>query len=202
MNMETFIGKCVNDMVSKGVSVEITPRKRTGKFGYNYFYDGTHPDYGKRVTFKINYYTPSLTDIFDIFVHEYCHFLQWKDEIPLWAEARGANKNLDDYLEDKQNSCSIEDLRMVQKLELDCDRRAVELIKAYNLPVDLDRYIVESNGYILSYNLIHKARMFFITSAYGDDRIKALLPKYHISEDELGMEIEGFEETFLKVITE
>lgn len=200
--METFIGQCIKEMIDHGVSVEFTKRKITGKFGYNFFYDGMHPRYGKRTLLKINFYTNSLADNYGIFVHEYSHFCQWRDKIPLWDVARIANNNFDEWLRGEKEYFSEEDLRYIQELELDCDKRALELIKVNNLPIDVNQYIKESNGYILSYNLIYQNREFYVSSAYSDEEALKYIPDHHITKEELGLRIPEFENIFMSLVND
>jgi len=184
--METFIGNAINEMISEGVSVEFTKRHRTGKFGYNFFYDGQHPRYGKKVLFKIHFYNNTLEENYGVFIHEFCHFRQWKDKIPLWDDARTANVIFDDWIQGKTEFCTEEEVRIVQRLELDCDKRVLDMITEYDLPIDKDQYIKDSNGYILSYNVMFKTREFYITDAYSAPEVVIHVPTHHITEQELG----------------
>lgn len=186
MEMETFIGRCIKEMMSYGVSVEFTQRTRQSKKGYNFFYDGSTPKYGSKKLLKINFFTDSLEDNYGVFVHEYAHFLQWKESCAIWKESEDASDRFDEWLDDKDVVVTIDDIRIIQKLELDCDRRAIELIRKHKLPIDIDRYIKESNSYVLSYNLIYKERDFFMSDNYALDDTLNHIPDYHISEDELG----------------
>lgn len=196
--METFIGNSINKMISEGVSVEFTKRKRTGKFGYNFFYDGAHKDFGPVPLFKIHFYNNSLEDNYGIFVHEYCHFLQWQEKIPLWDTVRTSNKKFDNWLQQKTDEIDIEDIRNIQRLEVDCDRRAIQCIKDNNLPIDIPSYIKESNGYIMSHNIMFKSRTFFICASYSDPEVLVHVPEEHITESQLDYCPVEFSTTFLR----
>lgn len=183
--METFIGRCIKEMMSYGVSVEFTRRTRQSKKGYNFFYDGSTPKYGSKKLLKINFFTDSLEDNYGVFVHEYAHFLQWKESCSIWKESEDASERFDEWLDGKDVTVTIEDIRLIQKLELDCDRRSLDLIIKNKLPIDTARYIKESNSYILSYNLIFKERDFFMSDNYALDETLQYIPNYHINEKEL-----------------
>jgi hypothetical protein len=198
MKMETFIGNAISRMISEGVSVEFTKRKRVGKFGYNFFYDGTHKDYGPIPLFKIHFYNDSLEENYGIFVHEYSHFLQWQEKIPLWKIAQKSNKRFDDWLQQKTNEIDIEDIRNIQRLELDCDKRAIQCIKDNNLLIDIPSYIKESNGYIMSHNIMVKSRTFFVSASYSDPEVVQYIPEEHLTEDQLDYCPVEFSEAFLK----
>jgi len=103
-----------------------------------------------------------------IFTHEYCHFLQWLDKDHIWKKY---DKLDSETLSAATNNKPIskKDLEYVincaRDLELDCEKRAVKLIKNRKLPIDLDGYIRDANIYIQYYNYIKISREW-----YNDDR--------------------------------
>ena len=94
---------------------------------------------------------------FQVFIHEYCHFQQWKDkkysggkwakwdtELQLWLDGKL-------YLSKKKGKYFAARMRTV---ELDCEKRAVKEIKKYKLDIDISYYIQQANAYIYSYNIL------------------------------------------------
>lgn len=185
--METFVGEVVKELMADGISVEFTKRKRCSKHGYNYFYDGSFPEYGTKKILKINFYNDSLEENYGILVHEYCHYKQWKDKSPLWEASSKAHRRLDRWLNGKIKRLAIEDIRRIQKLELDCDKRAIALIKEKKLLIDINEYIRESNVYILLYNMVFMLNDFYIASLYSNKELQQFVPNYHINNHELGI---------------
>lgn len=91
-----------------------------------------------------------------IFAHEYCHFIQWKEKSAEWDHYR---KNVSSSVYDKIfNNEPVDEEKMIQcleackQLELDCERRTVELLKKHKVPIDLKKYIRGANAYIHFYN--------------------------------------------------
>lgn len=99
-----------------------------------------------------------------VFIHEYCHFLQYLEKNKIW---RAANKiTADDSYKILHNKPfdqkKLEQyLDALRNLEIDCEKRVVKLIKKYKLPIDTKKYIKEANAYIYFYNHIKVYREWY-----------------------------------------
>lgn len=99
-----------------------------------------------------------------VYVHESCHMDQWIDGSKYWPENIG-----DDYMiwsaaldgEDVSESSLQAALSNIVMLEADCERRAVEKIKQYDLPVDLDKYIQLANAYLYFHTAMAKFKKWY-----------------------------------------
>lgn len=93
--------------------------------------------------------------------HEYAHFLQWLDTPQQIMQADDkASLLVFDWLTGNNY-----DKREVQKafcrvmvMERDAERRTVELIKKFNLNVDIDKYIRQANCYIYMHWIMRERR--------------------------------------------
>tara|TARA_R110000787_G_scaffold16774_13_gene52624 strand:+ start:2301 stop:2906 length:606 start_codon:yes stop_codon:yes gene_type:complete len=99
-----------------------------------------------------------------ILVHEFSHCDQWFEEDPLfntndifWDWIAGQR-----YSKDEVNK-SIEDY---MKVEWDAERRAIDKIKEFDLPLDIDRYTQRANSYVYFHRLIQRNRMWCV-AGYG-----------------------------------
>lgn len=122
-----------------------------------------------------------------IFVHEFCHFLQEIEQDPsmvnCYFNGKAADECMDAWFENKQEYAidELEDIfEKVKAVELDCEKRSVEMIKKYNLPIDTNFYIQMANAYVLSHNLMMKKRQF-IRAISTVPEVK-LLPTYFLSD--------------------
>lgn len=98
-------------------------------------------------------------DFLEIFIHEYCHFLQTKDKrfvdicndnsSAFWAWLSGTETNT----EELDNAVA-----KVIELEHDCDSRVLKLIKKHKLSIDPNLYAAKANTYHTSYLLIREIR--------------------------------------------
>lgn len=99
-------------------------------------------------------------------IHEFCHFKQWSENCEEWSNLMitptiEANELFDLWLK-KEIELSPEQLKkyidLIIDLELDCEKRTVEMIRKYNLPVDTKRYIKKANVYLRFYKVVEHHR--------------------------------------------
>lgn len=194
MNLEHFVGQCIRDMISSGVTIEITRRKNMSTYSHSYFTESN----GVVPNFRINYFKNDFDFYIPTFLHEYCHFLQWKNKSTYFIQGIKSTEKYYKWLNGEHEQVDIEDLRNIQRMELDCDRRAIKSIKKYNLDIDLQQYILESNSYIISHNYVHEKRKYFSSFPYAKDCIKCLVPNKHLKMTQLGMSIPEHRKLFLE----
>ncbi len=195
MTKEHFLGKSIMELVDNGVTFRVEKRRNNSKYAYNYF--DIH-EKTKKPSMQLANFNQDSTEMFEMFIHEYCHFLQWKENSPLWKLGWDSNQICDKWLYKKIPDFDINDLKNIQKLELDCDKRVIRTIKQNKLPVDIDKYIVESNSYIWSYSVMYKIRKFFNLSVLYYPELLLLVPAHHLSFDEIDASPE-YIDTFLKL---
>lgn len=122
------------------------------------------------------------------FVHETCHIDQWREDLPIWYEKVNEEDPLDlmdEWILGKVELDQDTIKRMfdiVIEIELDCEKRSVEKIKQYNLPIKIDTYIRKSNAYVWSYRLLQVTRIWDHTGAYEYPEVWRKMPK-HFNND-------------------
>lgn len=100
-----------------------------------------------------------------LLAHEFSHLLQWQEDCEPWVNCTyktyDCNLMLDMWLnhaielnDEQLTSC----INAVADLELDCEKRTVELIKEFDLPYDIAEYVQRSNAYVLHYQYIKRFR--------------------------------------------
>lgn len=181
MNNETFIGMAVKEMMESSVDIQIIRRHRSSKNSANCF-DATKKNKPK---FIINYYDPTFETQFPIFVHEFCHFKQWKEQTPIWSQGFDSWKIFDRFLNKKVEDFPEIHLRHIQMLEIDCDTRVIDFIQKFNLNIDTEKYIKDSNAYVYSYNVIVKERYFPPFAEYHDKEFIDLVPSELWTEENI-----------------
>jgi hypothetical protein len=83
-----------------------------------------------------------------ILIHEYCHFLQWRDNSKAWRTFAEGCASFDDLmLNPAKYKKEIIDLI---SLELDCEKKTARIIKANNY-FDINIYIKNANAILLKY---------------------------------------------------
>lgn len=129
-----------------------------------------------------------------VLVHESCHMDQWEQNEPLWKKSENQKYNIfGDWLIGKR--CNKEQaykcINVLKELELDCEKRAVEKIKCYKLPLSIKEYIQKANVYIFFYNRLKKTRKWNVDDLYNNEVLSVIKNDWYESYDETPKEIES-----------
>jgi len=116
------------------------------------------------------------------FVHEYCHFLQMKENCKEHVEYSN-NKTvalIDDWIEDETLKISNVRIKraceLIRDLELDCEKRTVEKMKEYGVDFNEKQYIKSASAYIHFYNILPFQRTWFKKSPTKVNQILDMMP--------------------------
>lgn len=100
---------------------------------------------------------------FEILIHEYCHFLQWKYDRQFWDSSSEYYDTLFDWISNQELEVTEEDLEKslhtILSIEHDCEKRVLKLVQ--NNPIegfDKDKYIRAVNAYLWSYHINKELR--------------------------------------------
>lgn len=115
---------------------------------------------------------------FEILIHEFCHLEQWKTD-PRWKKWTNAcGKTWEwmagDIIMNKTQLRNVLD-NMVE-LEKDCEMRAVEKIRKWDLPVNITQYVKKANVYLYSYHMLPEIKKF-PTGVHSDINLIEMAPK-------------------------
>jgi hypothetical protein len=120
-----------------------------------------------------------------ILVHESCHVDQSIEDKKWYNDCNDHISKIDKWLknskkdfEDKEKSYKI-----VAELELDCERRAINKIKKYKLPIDINEYIKEANEYILGYMKSRKTGKWDDGTKTLDKKLRESMPNKFLNID-------------------
>lgn len=118
-----------------------------------------------------------------IFVHESCHMDQWLEKSSLWLDADDF-KLLDSWLSGTLYPREVitNFIYKVIQLDADCERRTIDKIKKYDLPIDVSWYATRANAYLYYYQWLLVSRKWYKTAPYEIEEILNLMPKV-IKED-------------------
>jgi hypothetical protein len=171
-NLKKYIGNAIIHLVSSGVSLELTTRNvRNNEFLED------EQKIVQRVQGEVSEWGPE-------FVHEYCHWLQWKDGRYRRSFYGEAQTDLERWI-DRYVSFSKSELNLIinriKRLELDCEKRAVKEIETYSLEIDKTRYIKRANAYIFGYNMIAETRKWYKSSPHFNKKILDIMPGRFLS---------------------
>jgi hypothetical protein len=154
-----------------------------------YFSDGLDGSNSGKPTLA---YAQGHKDYLELLVHEYCHMTQWIDGIDLWRKANDSLEVIDKWLAGVDVKDIEKHIGHSRDLELDNEKRSVEMIKKWNLPIDVSVYTKKSNAYVLFYNYMLHSRKWSKpgNSPYTNENILAAMSdKFDMEYGELKEDI-------------
>jgi hypothetical protein len=132
--------------------------------------------------------TDNVYDWISAFIHEACHMDQeygaTKVSKRMSRKWNGAYARYDDWKRGKLTLSEKEIEKLVDRMvecERDCELRAIEKIKEWELPISIRCYSQQANVYLYSYQIFRKFKQFIpdITTSH---KVNSLAP-YSIQKD-------------------
>lgn len=131
-----------------------------------------------------------VSDWLPILVHESCHMDQWVEKATAWTEAfwdgRETVEYIDEWISGRDDlPLSIDELiRRSREVELDCERRAADKIRAFDLPIDAEDYTQRAISYVYFYNHMLKTRAWYESerAPYQLEEVWSAAPKQFTDE--------------------
>lgn len=89
----------------------------------------------------------------EVFLHETCHLDQAQENQEWFNSIDPHIADLDNWLDNKETKLPVswETVSKIVELEHDCEKRAIEKIKTFSLPINIDNYSQKANAYLKSY---------------------------------------------------
>lgn len=95
---------------------------------------------------------------FETALHEYCHFLQWKNNPKLWNKSETTYGILFDWIDNPESNYTTEELQEslhdILEIEHDCEKLALDFASMHNLEnFDYNLYAQAANAYLWHYHI-------------------------------------------------
>jgi hypothetical protein len=115
----------------------------------------------------------------EILVHEFGHLTQYVDNCKPWRNLGNSLDKMTDWLQGKDIRNSDKYINVAREMELDNEKRSVQIIKDFNLNIDIDSYIQKANSYVYFYNWMKTTRRWSSSSnsPYKNQRLIEVMPK-------------------------
>lgn len=152
MTKNAFIAKAINQLLDDGFSIRLPMTKSIdGKYGGYFSADLPTKEFVVAMKRDCS---------FEIFVHEYCHYLQWKFHRKFFNAKSNGCDVLFSWLDGKRFSKKRvkQAVKDVIELEWHCESLVCSLIKKYKLDIDIDNYIRGANCYLFFYHTVEKTK--------------------------------------------
>lgn len=127
---------------------------------------------------------------FEILIHESCHMDQWVEQTEIWDDQyinnKDCGKSMDEWLAGKEFSEEEYTyfIRIMQAIEIDCEKRSIEKIERFNFPIDATNYIKKANSYLFFYSIMLHTHKWCDIAPYNVPEIIALMPDYFLEDEE------------------
>ena len=137
---------------------------------------------------------------FETLLHEYCHFLQWREQCPAWVNGLDSIGEIDSWLSGDDIADIDTHIAAARDLELDNEKRTLNLIYEWGFQnkINTDLYVKRANAYILFYNWVGISRRWSKpgNSPYMNKKIlKHMSTKFDMNYSSLSDELR---EVFMK----
>ncbi|NBO36880.1 hypothetical protein EBU91_05040 [bacterium] len=113
-------------------------------------------------------------------LHEYCHFLQWRQKTQIFKHSDKYCLIVERWLNGKHYSKPLikRAFYWVRKMERECEQIAAKLIDKYDLPIDKSKYIKNANCYIYAHFFMEQKRKYtaFSKNPFTDKSVQKIMP--------------------------
>lgn len=165
MTKDEFIGKCINNLLRDGFNITLKQKKKVN--GYGGFFDYYNKDFSVAMKNECG---------FEIFVHEYCHYLQWLKDPEGFAKRADNYGTLSQWLKGDNCNRINQVIKEIISIEHECELMAIDLIQRLGFDVDLNKYRKGTNAYLFSYHYVKKYRVWSTTPTYSNSKIIDCMP--------------------------
>lgn len=147
---------------------QITIKKFKKKIDPNFEYQGYFDEENKEIGILMK-----KKRWLSMFVHEYAHYLQWKFDNPTYTAYNSMQTDpivtVENYVSKKSNYDENvkKSFLIIRKNEVDCDRIACDVIRKYNLPIDIVEYKKEANLQLVFYHCVEKTKIWNVSNLYN-----------------------------------
>jgi hypothetical protein len=122
----------------------------------------------------------------EVFLHETCHLDQAQENQEWFDSIDPYIADLEDWLGNKETKYPVSwnTVSKIVELEHDCEKRAIEKIKTFSLPINTEQYCQKANAYLISYiNTLSKKK--WESTPYNNPSKWSSMPKFLLPMEEI-----------------
>lgn len=155
-----FLSKVMIDLINHNVEIQLIQdeRLRVVENGNEIFLKGffkTDKKLQFAIAMKNKFWLTTL-------IHEYCHFKQLIEKDPCFYKNSKEVDLFYNWIEDHTIEIDEETIEIgvnsIFEIELNCEKRAVEMILKEKLPINILEYIQKANAYFMFHSFMKKYR--------------------------------------------
>jgi hypothetical protein len=170
--VKKFLEVAIKDLKLHNIKIKLHRRTIDPKFQIDGYFDDCAMELGVHKNHRW----------LETFVHEYAHFLQWKQDESTFAAYYKYDydpvKLVENYVQrrvayDKKVKNAF---KVIRRNEACCDKLAANLIKKYCLPINLEKYRREANRQIVFYHCVELKRSWEPSNKFYGDFLGQMIP--------------------------
>jgi len=124
---------------------------------------------------------------FSIFIHEYNHYVQYKEKTKIWKKCDAIEKkfDIDEWLThtiEYPDKIAKNSVNAIQDCEFECEKMTIHTILENDLSLNTIEYIKRANSYVLFYNVLREERKWCKKSPYKSKALIDLMPSTFIDD--------------------
>lgn len=168
-----FLNHVKRECKSHGIKLDLRKRSSYLKMTGNIKCSGYFDSENKQLVVAIK-----RVDWIDILVHEYAHLTQFVDQCEAWVAGASTTDEIDRWLSGEEIENIERHVVSCRNLELDNEKRSVEIVKKFDLPIDVERYTKKANAYVYFYTWMLKTRRWSKpgNSPYSNETVIEAMP--------------------------
>lgn len=163
-----FLNYVKKECKKNNVNLNIKNQSSIGDDLLGYFTDGPPAELcvAKKPS-KNNLWDRESEQFISTLAHEFCHLLQWHENSNVWYKTENSGIDMIDIinlwlagkieLTKKQRHYYV---KMIQNLELDCEKRTCKILKKFDIPIDIEMYIKQANFHLYAYSCMRDFRIW------------------------------------------
>lgn len=133
-----------------------------------------------------------LSEWLPVAAHEFGHLNQWAENAPAWTDQMYSSTEyaFDRLLEWCDGKLLLDErelkqliLQPAREVERDCEKRTLEMIAQFQLPLDPVVYAQKANSYIFFYTAMLDTRKWYVRAPYEVTEIWSSMPKKILSSE-------------------
>jgi hypothetical protein len=170
--VQQFLDTAYNDLNEHQITVKVYKKRIDNRFDIDGYFD----DVSREIAIRKNRHW------LETFVHEYAHFLQWKNNDPSFAAYYKCAYNPVRMIEMWLNRRTPYDRRVkhsfevVRVNEIQCDKLALHLIRKHNLPINHENYTRRANRQIIFYHCVEHKRTWDPSHRFYGKQLCQMIP--------------------------
>jgi len=186
-NENLFISEIIQGCIEYGISLHLQNKEIIYDTSTESYCEGYFDDNNKTVVIASKQDTRSF--IFTL-SHEFCHIKQWQENYKPFLTINPSIDIMNEYMLGRIKRTKKVDraIDKVQKLELDCEKRNVKLLRSH-VHYKKEDCIKRANAYIYFYSVLKETGKWYTTSPDKSAMIMSTMPINFVNNYDLTPEL-------------